>query len=99
MEEVVPWARLVERLRPFYPKGRARPAAGWAGADAAALLFAAVVRAGRYDSEALRGFAGIDLPVAAVPDATTVLNFRHWLEAHDLTRALFDEVGGRSAAC
>ena len=28
-----------------------------------------------------------------LPDATTVLNFRHWLEEHDLTRALFDEVG------
>ena len=46
-----------------------------------------------YDSQALRGFAGIDLSVAAVPEATTVLNFRHWLEQHDLTRALFDEVG------
>src|ERR1044071_3701498 len=29
----------------------------------------------------------------AVPDATTVLNFRHWLEGHDLTRVLFDEIG------
>jgi len=24
MEQVVPWARLVERLRPFYPKGERR---------------------------------------------------------------------------
>ena len=46
-----------------------------------------------YDSQALRGFAGIDLSVATVPDATTVLNFRHWLEEHDLTRVLFDEIG------
>jgi IS5 family transposase len=46
-----------------------------------------------YDSQALRGFAGIDLTVAAVPEATTVLNFRHWLEQHDLTRVLVDEVG------
>jgi IS5 family transposase len=46
-----------------------------------------------FDSQALRGFAAIDLAVATVPDATTVLNFRHWLEEHDLTRALFDEVG------
>ena len=45
-----------------------------------------------YDSQALRGFAGIDLAVATVPDATTVLNFRHWLEQHELTRALFDEI-------
>ena len=100
MEQVVPWARLVERLRPFYPKGeRGRPPIGlermlrlyflqqWYGLADEALEDAL------YDSQALRGFAGIDLAVATVPDATTVLNFRHWLEEHDLTRALFDEVG------
>src|ERR687889_934786 len=100
MERIVPWARLVARLRPFYPKGeRGRPPVGlermlriyflqqWYGlADEA-------VEDALYDSQALRGFAGIDLTVAAVPEATTVLNFRHWLEEHDLTRALFDEVG------
>ena len=100
MEQVVPWARLVERLRPYYPKGeRGRPPIGlermlrlyflqqWYGLADEALEDAL------YDSQALRGFAGIDLSVASVPDATTVLNFRHWLEEHDLTRALFDEVG------
>ena len=46
-----------------------------------------------YDSQALRGFAGIELNRDPVPDATTALNFRHWLEQHDLTQALFDEVG------
>ena len=46
-----------------------------------------------YDSQALRGFSGIDLDHDPVPDATTVLHFRHWLERHELTRALFDEVG------
>jgi transposase, IS5 family len=40
----------------------------------------------------LRGFAGIDLNRDPVPDATTVLKFRHWLERHDLTRALFDDI-------
>ena len=100
MEEVVPWPRLVDCLRPFYPKGeRGRPPIGlermlriyflqqWYGlADEA-------VEDALYDSQALRGFAGIDLTLAAVPDATTMLNFRHWLEQHDLTRVLFDEVG------
>ena len=43
--------------------------------------------------QALRGFAGIDLAAVTVPDATTVMNFRHWLERHDLTKVLFDEVG------
>ena len=28
----------------------------------------------------------------AVPDATTLLKFRQWLERHELTRALFDEI-------
>jgi IS5 family transposase len=40
----------------------------------------------------LRGFAGIALSRDAVPDATTLLKFRHWLERRELTRVLFDEV-------
>jgi IS5 family transposase len=46
-----------------------------------------------YDSQALRGFAGIDLAVGSVPDATTVLHLRHWLEKDGLTEVLFDEIG------
>jgi IS5 family transposase len=104
MEQVVPWARLVARLRPFYPKGeRGRPPIGlermlriyflqqWYGLADEALEDAL------YDSQALRGFAGIDLAVATVPEATTVLNFRHWLEQHDLTKVLFDELGAMLA--
>jgi transposase, IS5 family len=100
MEQVVPWARLVERLRPLYPKGaRGRPPIGvermlriyflqqWYGLADEALEDAL------YDSQALRGFASVDLAVESVPDATTLLKFRHWLERHDLTRVLFEEVG------
>lgn len=99
MERVVPWGRLVERLRPLYPKGeRGRPPIGlermlrihflqqWYGLADEAMEDAL------YDSQALRGFAGIDLPVAAVPDATTIMNFRHWLESYELSQALFAEV-------
>jgi IS5 family transposase len=99
MEQVVPWARLVERLRPLYPKGeRGRPPVGlermlrihflqqWYGLADEAMEDAL------YDSQALRGFAGIDLTVTAVPEATTILNFRHWLESHELSQALFAEV-------
>jgi IS5 family transposase len=101
MDVVVPWARLVERLRPLYPKGeRGRPPIGlermlriyfvqqWYGLADEALEDAL------YDSQALRGFAGIDLNRDPVPDATTLLKFRHWLERHELTRVLFEEVGG-----
>ena len=41
-----------------------------------------------YDGQAMRAFVGGDL----VPDAATLLQFRHRLEEHALTRALFAEV-------
>jgi IS5 family transposase len=99
MEAVVPWSRLVARLAPLYPKGeRGRPpiplermlrvyfVQQWYGlADEA-------IEDARYDIQALRGFAGIALNRDPIPDATTVLHFRHWLERHDLTKGLFEEV-------
>ena len=95
----MPWPRLVARLAPLYPKGeRGRPpiplermlrvyfVQQWYGlADEA-------VEDAFYDSQALRGFAGIALNRDPMPDATTVLHFRHWLERHDLTKGLFEEV-------
>ena len=45
-----------------------------------------------YDSPALRRFAGVDLGRAAAPDETTILNFRHLLERHDLCGAMLDAV-------
>ena len=100
MDQVVPWQRLVERLAPLYPKGeRGRPPIGlermlrvyflqqWYGLADEALEDAL------YDSQALRGFAGIELNRDAVPDATTLLKFRHWLERHGLTQVVFEEVG------
>ena len=100
MEHLVPWARLCAVIEPHYPKGRrGRPPIGiermlriyflqqWYGLADEALEDAL------YDSQAMRTFAGIDLSVEAVPDATTLLKFRHLLEAHDLTRQMFEEVG------
>uniref|UniRef100_E6QJV0 Transposase of ISCARN76, IS5 family IS5 group N terminal part n=1 Tax=mine drainage metagenome TaxID=410659 RepID=E6QJV0_9ZZZZ len=40
----------------------------------------------------LRGFCGIDLGRAPVPDETTILNFRHLLEAHDVCGEMLDVV-------
>jgi IS5 family transposase len=42
-----------------------------------------------YDSQAMQGFARIDLAGQGVPDATTLLDFRHLLETHDLCKGLF----------
>jgi transposase, IS5 family len=99
MEAVVPWARLVALITPHYPKGeRGRPPVGvermlrvyflqqWYGLADEALEDTL------YDSQALRGFVGLDLGVEGVPDATTLLSFRHLLERHELTRGLLDEV-------
>lgn len=99
MERVVPWTRLVALLQPHYPTGRrGRPPIGlermlriyflqqWYTLADEALEDAL------YDSQALRTFAGIDLSVEAVPDATTLLGFRHLLEAHALGPAILREV-------
>lgn len=45
-----------------------------------------------YDSQALRGFARIDLAAEGVPDATTLLKFRRLLETHDLCKGLFTAI-------
>ena len=99
MEKVVPWARLVEIIRPYYPTGqRGRPPVGiermlriyflqqWYGLADEALEDTI------YDSQAMRGFTGIDLGAEAVPDATTLLHFRHLLEEHALTARILAEV-------
>ena len=100
MEQVVPWARLIEVIEPHYPKSgrRGRPPIGlermlrmyfvqqWYGlADEA-------VEDAIYDSQALRHFMAIDLGRQSVPDATTLMGFRHLLEAHELTQAMLAEV-------
>ena len=95
MEQAVPWARLVGLIEPFYPKGeRGRPPLGiekmlrvyflqqwYALADEA-------LEDALYDSQAMRAFVGSDL----VPDATTLLKFRHRLERHELTKQIFGQV-------
>ena len=47
-----------------------------------------------YDSESMRRFAKVELGEDAVPDETTILRFRHLLEQHDLTKAIFAAIGG-----
>lgn len=41
------------------------------------------------DSQAIRGFVGIDLSRESAPDATTLLKFRCLLEEHTLTERIF----------
>jgi len=51
-----------------------------------------------YDIQSMRAFAGLELGRDAIPDETTILNFRHLLERHDLTKAIFDGVAEHLAA-
>lgn len=96
MDMVVPWARLEALITPHYTKPRkGRPQMSLAvmlriyflqqwyslsdpGAEEAL-----------YDMHSMRDFAGLDLARDPVPDESTILNFRHLLEAHNLTEALF----------
>jgi transposase, IS5 family len=105
MEEVIPWAQLLAVIEPHYPKGRrGRPPVGlermlrvyflqqwYALADEA-------LEDALYDSQALQRFARIDLAAEGVPDATTLLNFRHLLETHDLCKGLFAAINADLAA-
>jgi IS5 family transposase len=51
-----------------------------------------------YEIESLRRFAGFSGIANALPDETTILNFRHFLEKHDLTAALLEEINARLKA-
>ena len=45
-----------------------------------------------HDIPALRRFVGLDAGESRMPDETTILNFRHLLEAHQRAESLFAEV-------
>lgn len=95
MEKIVPWSNLVQVLTPYYypdSQGkRGRPPIGlermlrmyfvqqWYHLADEALEDAI------YDSQSLLQFIGIDLSIESVPDATTLLKFRHLLERYELT--------------
>jgi IS5 family transposase len=51
-----------------------------------------------YDSQAIRGFVGIDLSRDSAPGATTLLRFRRLLETHQLTRTLFETINQHLAS-
>jgi IS5 family transposase len=97
MEQIVPWAELQALVEAHYPKGEnGRPPVGLSimlrvyflqqwfnlsdpGAEEAL-----------YESPVLRRFAGVDLGRAPAPDESTILQFRHLLEKHDLGGAMLE---------
>ena len=101
MAAVVPWGALEAVIDPYYPKvgpkGGRRPfplttmlriycLQQWynlsdPGAEEAL-----------YDIQSMRTFCGLELGRDAIPDERTILNFRHLLERHALTKAIFAAV-------
>ncbi len=100
MEALVPWGELCALIEPHYPKaGNGRPPIGiermlrmYLVANWFNLADEACEDA-LYDIAAFRDFCRIDLGRERVPDATTLLNFRHLLEEHKIGAALFSKVG------
>jgi IS5 family transposase len=101
MDNIIPWSEWVELIRPFYPKGeQGRPPLGielmlrmyllqiWF------CLSDEMTEDSLYDSYSMRRFMGLNSPEQRVPDATTLLKFRHLLEENHLGEKIFDEING-----
>lgn len=105
METIIPWGEWVEIIRPYYPSGkRGRPPRGietmlrmylmqnWFNLSDEGIEDAV------YDSYAMRSFLHIDFLQEQVPDATTLLKFRHLLEENAIGEKIFADVNARLEA-
>ena len=105
IEAVTPWAELERTVAPHYPTsgGRGRPPMGLGRmlrmyvAQQCFGLSDEGIEDALYDSQAIRRFVGIDLARESAPDATTLLKFRHLLEAHRLTESIFNVINAHLA--
>lgn len=94
MDATIPWDRWVAVIEPFYyqqapgKKGRkAKPVETMLRMYLLQAWFSLSdegVEDAIYDSYAMRRFMGLDFGTEQVPDATTLLHFRHLLEKHEL---------------
>lgn len=102
MELVVPWKALLKVIEPHYPvAGRGRrpyPLQAMLRVHLMQNWFALsdpAMEEALYEIASLRSFAGLGLE--AIPDETTILNFRHLLEASDLAEDIFKQVNAHLA--
>jgi IS5 family transposase len=107
MAGIVPWARLEAVINPHYPK--LGPQGGRRAFPLIVMLRIYCLQQwyslsdpgaeeALYDIQSMRAFCGLELGRDAIPDETTILNFRHLLERHDLTKAIFECVAEHLAA-
>ena len=98
MEALLPWAMMLEVIEPVYPKAgngrrpypldtmlRIHCMQQWYSLSDGAMEDAL------YEITSMRLFAKLSLD-QAIPDRTTIMNYRHLLEQHQLARQLFDAV-------
>jgi transposase, IS5 family len=100
MNATIPWASWVGLIEPHYyssengKKGRkAKPIETMLRMYLLQVWFSLSdegVEEAIYDSYAMRRFMGLDFALEQVPDATTLLHFRHLLEKHNLGEKLFE---------
>jgi transposase, IS5 family len=99
MDAVIPWSRLVGLIEPHYPKA----GLGRQPHDLERMLRIYFLQQwfnlsdpaaedAIYDSESMRRFARVELGEDTVPDESTILRFRHLLEKHQLTAAIFESI-------
>ena len=107
MAAVVPWAKLGALIEPHYP--RLGPQGGRRPFPLSTMLRIYCLQQwynlsdpgaeeALYDIQSMGAFAGLELGRDAIPDETTILNFRHLLERHELTKAIFAAVAEHLAA-
>jgi IS5 family transposase len=98
MDKLIPWARLEKKIAKFYPKGETGrppyPLAVMLRVHCLQLFYNLSdpgMEDALYEIESMRRFAGLRLS-ERLPDETTILNFRHFLEGHKLGKVLFEEI-------
>ena len=98
MELLIPWKRLESKIQPFYPKnGRGRqpyPLSTMLRIHCMQLFYNLsdpAMEDALYEVASMRRFAGLNI-ADRLPDETTILNFRHLLEKHNLGQKLFAEI-------
>ena len=103
MEQVVPWKALLKLIEPHYPvAGRGRrpyPMESILRVHLMQNWFALsdpAMEEALYEIASLRTFARLSLG-EAIPDETTILNFRHLLEANDLAEDILKLVNAHLA--
>lgn len=99
MDATIPWQAWVGLIEPYYYDDRpgklgrkAKPVETMLRMYLLQVWFSLSdegVEEAIYDSYAMRRFMGLDFAVQQVPDATTLLHFRHLLEQHRLGERLF----------